>query len=72
MQLVKSKELFIDKLKYKYVMVCGNGKMVELLYWIKEWVLTQDEMDVDYVGDMASSEGLSPYFLEKVWSSMLY
>ena len=32
----------------------------------KERVWIRDEMDVGYVGDMASPEGLSPYFLEKV------
>ena len=29
------KELFVEKLKYRYVMVCGDGKTVEILYKIK-------------------------------------
>ena len=33
--IVKIKELFVDTLKYKYVMVCGDGKTVEMLYWIE-------------------------------------
>ena len=28
-------ELFVIKLSYRYVMVCGDGKTVELLYKIK-------------------------------------
>ena len=31
----KIKKLFVDSLKYKYVMVCGDGKTVKLLYRIK-------------------------------------
>ena len=31
----KIKELFVDTLKYKYVMVCGDGKTVKLPHWIK-------------------------------------
>ena len=31
----KIKELFVGNLKYKYVMVCDDGKTVELLYLIK-------------------------------------
>ena len=34
-EIGKIKELFIDTLKYKYVMVCGNEKTVELLYRMK-------------------------------------
>ena len=33
--IVKIKKLFVDTLKYKYVMVCGDGKTVEMLYWIE-------------------------------------
>ena len=46
----KIKELFVDTLKYKYVMVCGDGKTVELLYRIKneygyemKWMLVMSE-----------------------------
>ena len=31
----KIKELFVDTLKYKYVMVCGDGKTVKLPHRIK-------------------------------------
>ena len=34
----------------------------------KERVWIWHEMDVVYVGYMASPEGLSPYSLEKVWT----
>ena len=30
------KELFIDKLGYKYVVVCGDGKTVNILYTIED------------------------------------
>ena len=46
----KIKELFVDTLKYKYVMACGDGKTVELLYRIKneygyemKWMLVMSE-----------------------------
>ena len=33
--LDKIHELFVIKLSYRYVMICGDGKTVELLYKIK-------------------------------------